>query len=147
MNYTKHRALVDTLRHRAAIQRKLDKLEIQPVRDVMMLKKANAKSCIWRVTIVICDWYSGICVWDSNYCSNFEKKDLQDLIDSKMNMWQQHAITKGSVVCAGPTPEQRSSEKQKVAEKKEMQQKKNYALTLASCAICCLMKGIENDWV
>lgn len=34
----------------------------------------------------ICDWYSGICVWDSDYGSNYVEKDLRDLMDSKQYM-------------------------------------------------------------
>jgi len=86
VNDTKHRAVVDTQNHRAAIQRELDKLEKWPDRDLVMLKKANAKSRIWRITILICDWYSGICVWDSDYGSSSAEKDLQDLMDNKLNM-------------------------------------------------------------
>lgn len=76
MNYIKCRGVVDTLKRRAAIQRELDKLEKWPGRDLMMLKKANAKSHIWKITILICDWYSGICVWDSDYGTNSAEKDL-----------------------------------------------------------------------
>lgn len=77
----------------------------------------------WKVLYMenyhaICDWYSGICVWDSDYGSNYAEKDLRDLMDSKLNTWQQYAITEGSVVCGGPTPEQKSSEKQKAVEEK-----------------------------